>query len=52
MSRLHSSFWEGTPSSSNGNLLDDGADQDEEDEWEREVKETLTSLTTVVVEEG
>lgn len=49
MAHLHGSFWEGTPGVANGNLMDE--EQDEED-WEREVKETLSSLGSISVEEG
>lgn len=50
MSRLHGSFWEGSARTSGG--TDNAIDQDEDDEWEREVRETLSSLSNISVEEG
>ena len=50
LSKLTESFWEGNGLGSGGTL--DETEEGEEDEWEREVVNSLESLADVAVEEG
>lgn len=54
LSKLTESFWEGNGLGSGGNHVAalDEAGEAEEDEWEREVVNSLESLADVAVEEG